>query len=367
MFEGTQQSRSDLTAQKGQLFGSPIFEYDVIDDQKPPDKRCHILVWLDTLNRLNEVYYPFINLLCCRSTILYAYYESRRSNNNARGLYRQLEKQAKVFSELPEERPERLQELNKLLTQMPKTALEYTRYQRNLKDYSTTIATNADNYSLCLEEICQQSLKDESQSDDLQFLQRFLQHTRSKLQGQVKIDLSYLTPGNELFQTIIDTSIGIVEIDAQQQAHEDAKNEAERDRKLQNQLRESEEKRNLEREANEAREKERDRRLELWIAVVGSGLAVSGISAEVNPRPVEAIFSQLHPDGTQQPWPTSEIISIFDILLHILVGVIGAFLLRPIIKQLVPDQSKDVAQLASEQPKSPAQSSPKQSKDATQP
>ncbi len=79
---------------KGKLFGSPIFEYDT--GELDPIKRCHILVWLDsceTRTRAGEASGLLRLLLCFRHKILYSYWVSRASNQKARRLYAELEKQ----------------------------------------------------------------------------------------------------------------------------------------------------------------------------------------------------------------------------------------------------------------------------------
>ncbi|NMG22940.1 hypothetical protein DP116_27330, partial [Brasilonema bromeliae SPC951] len=61
---------------QGQLLGSPIFEYN--NDADSPEEQCHLLIWLNThsettkLEEKGEYYYPFIDLLLCRSKIIYA-------------------------------------------------------------------------------------------------------------------------------------------------------------------------------------------------------------------------------------------------------------------------------------------------------
>jgi len=88
----------------GKLFGSPIFEYD--NEKEEPPERRHVLVWLNchpkTLPRIEEgqAYHALLNLLCCRSKILYAYYQSRLCDRNAQSFYSELESQINKVAEL---------------------------------------------------------------------------------------------------------------------------------------------------------------------------------------------------------------------------------------------------------------------------
>ena len=76
-----------LSAQ-GKFLGSPIVEYN--NNQENPAQPSHILIWLncypqtETLEADGDYYQALINLLCCRSKILYAYSESRSCNQQAR-------------------------------------------------------------------------------------------------------------------------------------------------------------------------------------------------------------------------------------------------------------------------------------------
>ena len=80
---------------QGKLLNSSIFEYN--NNIDIPKKQCHILIWLNTNPRTNyledtgEYYYPLINLLNCRSKIIYARYQAIYCNKKARKEYSELE------------------------------------------------------------------------------------------------------------------------------------------------------------------------------------------------------------------------------------------------------------------------------------
>ena len=240
---------------KGILLGSPIFEFD--NDQEDPQLKCHILVWFNSHEKTAELeetgnyYRPLINLLCCRSKILYAYHQADQCNEEARKLYSQLEEKVEKFNSLESDRDKRLTELEKLLIEIPQISLSYSRYLRDMKIHLITIQTNIFNYDYQLEQLWQQSLED---LDKLDFLQDFSKHRCQIFQRQIKVNRSYLSAGQQLFQQMIETIRGIVEIDAQKQQ-----------------------------EKSEKKEKKRDRKLQKTVAVVGVGIGASGVAATASP------------------------------------------------------------------------------------
>ena len=304
--------QSPFFSASGQLFGSPIFEYD--KGEEKPSEQCHILVWFnrhpETLNLAQKTYFSFLNLLCCRSKILFAYHQARWCYRQTRELYAELEQEVQLFQELPNEPDARLEQLKQKLTQIPPQMFKYARYLRDIGDYKTTIATNAENYELWLGKIRDSILE----GDDLKFLENFLNQRSKQFQKQIEVELNYLKPGQQLFEQMLGTIRGIVEIE-----------QAERDRALEKTLRQKE-------EAAEEREK----RLQLWIALVGTGLAVSGISSQTDAKPVETILTKLYPNQSLD-CPTAGlnpclIYSGVYVVFHVGVGAIAALILWVIIR-----------------------------------
>ncbi|MEG4328440.1 hypothetical protein [Microcoleus sp. herbarium5] len=234
---------------EGKLLGSPIFEFD--NSQEDPRLKCHILVWLDTDEKTSEIeasgnyYRPLLNLLCCRSKILYVYHQAYLCNKEARKLYSQLEEKVEEFSRLKSDRKERLEQLEGWLTELPQIGLNYARYLRDIELHRITIETNVVNYSSWLKKLGDCSVKE---IDNLDFVQEFIKGSCKTFRQQIKLNMSYLTAGKELFQQMIETIRGIVEVDAQKQQVKYEKNENNRDRNLQ-----------------------------ITIAVVGVGIGVAGV------------------------------------------------------------------------------------------
>ncbi|MGB7445029.1 MAG: hypothetical protein WA919_28500 [Coleofasciculaceae cyanobacterium] len=274
----------------GQLFGSPIFEYD--NHQEKLRERFHILVWLDsrpeTLSKSVEAYHSLLNLLCCRSKILYAYSQSRQCNHKAWELYSELEQKVEQLVQPPEETLEELKQWLKLIPQM---AFHYAKSLRDIEDHKTAITTNIDNYTSKLENIKKLSLP----NDELAFLENFLDSTCKQFQNQIQVDLNYLTPGQNLFEQMTATIRGIIEV-----------KQAQSDRNLEKTLK-----------ANEAAAKKREQQLELVITLVGTGLAVSGISSQVATNPTKEISSVCKKDHL----PSYFGCGFLDMLFHIFIGV----------------------------------------------
>jgi hypothetical protein len=177
---------------KGQFLGSPIFEYNSNEDNS--HRQCHILVWLnghrhtEELEAKGEYYHPLLNLLCCRSKILYVRFQAGLCNDRLRSLYTQLESQVKDFNQLK---------------------VEYHRHLRDLELHRQTIQTNAKNYRFWIDKITPLCI----QGDNLEFLQDFLNLANNQFQEQIRVDLAYLSAGEKFFQQAHTTSTRKVEKD----------------------------------------------------------------------------------------------------------------------------------------------------------
>lgn len=296
-----------LLSTQGKFLGSPIFEYENI--QETTDQPSHILIWLncnnqtETLEEAGDYYQPLINLLCCRSKILYTYAESRWCNQQARVLYRQLEDKVQGFRQLPSDPDEKLKQLEGWLTEIPKTAFGYANYLRDLEIYRIAIEINCKNYKSCLKHLETSSIDGEN---NLEIWQKFINQVQEKIIKQINFDLSYLLPSKPFFQQMIDAVRGIVE-----------KEQAQSDR------------------AAESTAQKRQQRLELLITVASTGLALSGISSQVANEPAKTILTQLFPAQfreSSKPESLSYLVTSFSpVVFHLLVGVIFAIPLGGIV------------------------------------
>ncbi|AFY53448.1 hypothetical protein Riv7116_0867 [Rivularia sp. PCC 7116] len=198
---------------KGKLLNSSIFEYNNNSDS--PQEQCHILIWLNTnqettdLENYGEYYYPLIELLNCRHKIIYARSESRWCYQQARKKYSNLEEKVNLFNNLKDNPADsKLKEFNQWLNEIPAISFEYSRYLRDLELQRNTIQTNLRNYKIYLEKLKAIWIK-----DDLEFLSSFSELAEDTFIEQINTDLAYLTPAQSLFEQLIESIRGIVEIE----------------------------------------------------------------------------------------------------------------------------------------------------------
>ena len=207
-----------------------------------------------------------------------------RRSRQARHLYSQLEHQIHTLPNLTTNPQTRLDALKNLLNQIPHTALDYARCLRDLRAHQTAMETNLTNF-----DTKQQNL---AQIGDIpQFWDKFLKASHIWKQ-QIQTDINYLSPGQDLFGQMLETVRGIVDLD-----------QAERDRALDQKL----------------------QNLELWIAVVGTGLAVSGISSQVDSQPIQTLI-QNQTNSETPVCPSAGVVKCttyngFNVLIHIIIAV----------------------------------------------
>ncbi len=218
----------------GKLFGSLLFEWEVTDptDCDNLSKQCHILVSInntkaDTERLVTETYDWMRDFLCSRHKIRYIQHQASERYPQARALYSKLESKIQDFSPRIAKSENPLSDLKDLLTETPIHYLNYEICLRDLKTHRTAIATNISNCRTCLEKI-------KSSQDDLKLWEDFLDKTCNLYQSQIETDISYLSPGQELFPQMINTFRGLIEIE--QTEIEKRKEDAEklRTEKLQN-------------------------------------------------------------------------------------------------------------------------------------
>ncbi len=202
---------------KGDFFGSFIFEYQANDPNEPnnPAKKAHILIELNQtqsgIPQTKDSYEWLLNLLCCYHKIIYIYDQARHRYSDARKIYSDLDKKIEEFNILVHNSSQ-LSDLKQLLTEIPRKNLDYTRCLQDLQIHETAIKTNITNYRICLDKITPTG------SIPPQFWQDFINKYCEKWQKQVETDINYLSPGQELFGRFVDTIRGVIET---QQAESD--------------------------------------------------------------------------------------------------------------------------------------------------
>lgn len=282
--------------QEGELFGSPIFEYGIPNQQ---EKYCHILVWIfcepEASEKFIEYYPNFINLFCYRNKAISAYQLSRKVYKVIKGEYEKIEQYFdQTFQKWPASESLSQADLDKFkkdIKEVSQNALEYSRLLRDLDHYRLTIKINAQNY--------QRELRDISgkiPQDDLSFLETFFKGDCRLFQEQIQSDLGYFENGTGLQEKALSAIRARVEIE----------------------------------------QAERDKRLQQGIAIVGIGLAFSGISAQSPGKTVETILTYLSPnqslDCPKAGLNPCLIYSGVYVLFHVGVGAIAALILWLIIR-----------------------------------
>lgn len=220
LLQDTNQPCPPLSSQ-GQLFGSPIFEYEAIptSDSQAPNELIHILVWLekhpDTARLAAQANPWLINVFNCRHKIQFAYHQAQQSNQLARQHYNKLENKSDVLSQLPKAQEKRLKSLEEVLNQISHDTFEYARHIRDLADHRTTIETNTLNYAKWLTKL--RELSQPMPDDKLAGLAYFHDNICHHHRQQLGTYLDYLKPAHQLFNQMTATVLGMVHIGEQKQ------------------------------------------------------------------------------------------------------------------------------------------------------
>jgi hypothetical protein len=222
----TDKSKCPTCYQAGELFGSPIFEYRIANEDTTD---AHILVWFfleeATSKKFIQRYVDFIDLFLYRHKITTAYKTSRQEYDL---VYQQIGILEDVLGEFKQKYGKKtgedkqeiladadLKELNIKLKKLLAIALEYSQGIRNLEYCRNTAKINTRNYKQKVKEIQDLSAEDTS------FLRSFAEKESEVFQEQIEADLGYFVHGSNLLDKAIASIRGMVEID-----------QAERDRSL---------------------------------------------------------------------------------------------------------------------------------------
>lgn len=212
LFAGT--SLNPILVSQSEIFGSLLFEYQAIDSNETQNaaKRSHILICLNnhqaqTLQLAAQAYDWLLNLLCSYHKILYIYQQACDRYPEGRRIYSDLEKKIQEFSLIVADPQKQLLKLDQLLAEIPQNSLKYTACLQDLESHYTAISTNISNYKTCLEQISEIGGERPKLWDD------FLNRAENKLSHQIQTYLSYLTPGQNLFEQMVATIRGIVEVE----------------------------------------------------------------------------------------------------------------------------------------------------------
>ncbi len=263
---------------KGNLLGGTIFELwyqpEIVDVtgnligkefwDKFRNESHHILIWLfpnnisapDMRELVKNIYQDFIRLFHYRHKIIWAYYQSRFLKTDLKKEFLEIQDSINKARKLQEQLNKsklNLTQLQKTLANILVSQSDYTIVLNYLDDQIRTIATNLENYEYRLEKITKE--KPGSNLEDC--LQQFSQSEiyAKKYLRQAKTDYANLTPGLTVVQNLSNTFQGIIQLE----------------------------------------QTKSDRKLDKTIALVGVGLAISGLTATVAtqylPKP-EQVYSK---------------------------------------------------------------------------
>lgn len=355
---------------QGKFLGSNIYEFknDILD----PTRRVHFLVWFatsaETITQENSGNYcvPLYQMLCSRHKIQFAYYQARQVYKQARQLYGEIEPVINSFSKLKTKQNEwlkaqlaeiktntrdrklrqqielllshpesqlsdsieqyirevsnkrleakfkqsqqiRLQKLENWLIQIPQKSVDYARCLRDMQTNLTTIAINALNYNRYVNRLQELALPE----DDLGFWTNFLEEDCNQYREQIGYDLEYLMSGKALFDRTIDSIRGLVAIDAQKQ-----------------------------RLVEDMAEDERDRRIELWVTVVGSGLAVSALTSAIMPEPVQLLLKHYQIEYEHTWYGNQGSLLAWNVIFHSAIGILAAILVAIVFRSAIESFSR---------------------------
>ncbi|MCT7973414.1 hypothetical protein [Laspinema olomoucense] len=198
----------------GQLFKGPIFEYQTINAESTnPSNNCHILVWFNyhpqTATKAGQAYRDLLQLLCYRAKICHQAYQSQFFVDCAREEYIKLEQKINFFDQLLIPTNKQLENLKKLINELPVLAFKLSYYRRNIEDCRTTIAANAKNFDARLADIRKLTLP----PDNLDFWENFRKLECKNYLKQIDVNLQYLEGGQKLFDQAIATIRGIAELE----------------------------------------------------------------------------------------------------------------------------------------------------------
>lgn len=322
--------------QSGQLFGSPIFEYG-----NPYQTHVHdqIFVWLFVRevfngkvdskidNNFGFFYQKLVDLFCYRQKIQKAYQDALEVYANIHQINQTLKEVINKLAELPQDmyqsqEANRTQSLSDVeisnfkdkLGILPKFALDYAEGIQAIEAYRMTIEANTKNYAEKLRQI-----QERLPNYDLSFLAVFTQKTCVSFQDDLKVKLNDCVQKSSLVGKAIASIRGLVEID-----------KVHRDRTLEEALR-----------VNEIAAQEREKKLQIWFALVVSCLALSSIYSQIY-SPVKTVLNYLKPKQYSVS-PLSGFVHLFlnnfyNVALQTLVGLAVALLVGLIV-WLIPQQS----------------------------
>jgi len=271
---------------KTELLGAPIWEF--VQDG------TSYYVWIRPSKALDASALPHIlNRLCCRAKIDSAVDQAAAAFQRGLADYQQIERRlAEIQQLLPnttaDQRAQRIALLEEHLSALPRHSHGLARSERDLDHHLLVIDDSQANAQL--------SATYHPASDT--FLHTYFADDCAIHLRQIEHDLKVLRPGRRYADQAIDAIRALVALDSQKQQME-----------------------------LEEQDAQREKRLQKLLAILASGLAISGIAASTRSRPTEKFLQRHVPQYAKSPHqPPAEVLWLADIALIALLGVMSAFL-----------------------------------------
>ncbi|MEW6495426.1 MAG: hypothetical protein AB1589_23340 [Cyanobacteriota bacterium] len=339
-FLGKNQEYCPPLYQAGQLFGSPIFEYG---NPYQPQEHGPIFVWLYVREAFNGkpdsrldnsfgfFYQKFIDLCLYRQKASQAYKRTldvyadiQQSHQTLKEIIHKIADFNRKKNQLQKSNPANSlskAEISYFKTQLsilPKLALDYAEAIQALESYRLEIERNTKNYAERIRQI-----QERLSNPDLSFLSKFYQKIGGDFQDDIKVKLGECEQNYRLVEQAIASIRGLVEIDKVQH-----------DRTLEETMR-----------LNEVAAQEREKKLQIWFALVVGCLAVTSISSQ-GASPMQTIFAYLNSAQSSgsplESFANFLLANFFDIVLQTIAGVTIALLLGLIV-WLIAKQSNQMS------------------------
>jgi hypothetical protein len=277
---------NDFQPIKAKLLGAPIWEF--------VQHGISHYVWIRPSKALDGNALPHIlNRLCCRAKIDHVVDQAAAAYRKGLADYQQIERRlAEIHQLVPnttaEQRTQRIALLEEHLSALPHHSHGLARSERDLDHHLLLIGDSQANAQLSATYL---------PSSDT-FLHTYFADDCAIHLRQIEHDLKVLRPGRRYAEQAIDAIRALVALDSQKQQME-----------------------------LEEQETQREKRLQKHLAILASGLAISGIAASTRSRPTEKFLQRHVPQYAKPPHqPPAEVLWLADIALIALLGVITAFL-----------------------------------------
>lgn len=213
LWQDSGKTTPEFVIEEMRLFGSALYECTSIA-QAYNSTPLHVMVWIGqenaatTLQLAGQYNYDLMKLLAARRKVEYVRRNAQINYEEARKVDRGLKDKNEQFTQLTQNKTNRLEELEALLQGLPQDAKHFSDQLRALNDHQLTLAANLHNYQKVLTRL--QAVKT---GDDLQVWQSFYDDAKENTEQQLGLFKGYLAPTQPLFQELTQNIQGLIQIE----------------------------------------------------------------------------------------------------------------------------------------------------------